>query len=192
MKTVVFFLEELSAKDLIGGLCSRLLPADVAVQFQTFEGKQDLDARLKLRLRHWRAPNTVFVVVRDQDAADCKLIKNKLSDIVRSSGREALVRIACRELESWILGDLESLAKAYDRPTLAKQQTKKNYRNPDQLHRPSAIIRDLLPEYQKRDGAKRLGVLLNPKTNASASFRAFCSGLTTHVAKLQENQAAKL
>ena len=72
MKTVVFFLEELSAKDLIGGLCSRLLPADVAVQFQTFEGKQDLDARLALRLRNWRTPNTVFVVVRDQDAADCK------------------------------------------------------------------------------------------------------------------------
>ena len=38
-------------------------------------------------------------------------------------------------------------------------------------------LRKFIPDYQKRDGARRLGGLLDPARNQSSSFRAFCAGV---------------
>jgi hypothetical protein len=106
MTTLVFLLEEPSARDLLVGLLPRLLPPTFQVQYLVFEGKQDLEKQLVAKLRGWRAPHSAFVVLRDQDAADCHAVKRKLSDLVKLSGRTpTLVRVACRELESWFVGD---------------------------------------------------------------------------------------
>lgn len=181
--TVVFLLEEPSARDLLEGLLPRLLPPAVEWQFLVFDGKQDLERQLVRKLRGWQRPGATFVVLRDQDAADCMVVKARLAALAKESGRHpVLIRIACRELESWIVGDWGAVADAFEEPRLAGLTEKAVYRDPDQLVRPVEEIRKHIPTYGKRDGARRLGPLLDPSRNRSASFRAFCRGVQALVA----------
>ncbi|MEE9382519.1 MAG: DUF4276 family protein [Nannocystaceae bacterium] len=175
---LVFLLEELSAKDLLQGLLPRLLCPSVTLHFLVFEGKQDLERQLVRKLRGWGRPSSAFVVLRDQDAGDCVDVKKGLLAKVDESGRDnTIVRIACRDLEAWIVGDWASVARAFKRPQLAELSNKKAFRNPDFVVRPVEALRKQLPEYQKRDGARQLGRLLNPQTNKSRSFQVFCAGV---------------
>lgn len=179
MKNLVFLLEEPSAKDLLQGLLPRLLQSDeLAVHYLVFEGKQDLERQLVRKLRGWQRPQSAFVVLRDQDAADCGVVKGKLVTLAKASGRErVLVRVACRELEAWIIGDWQAVGEAFEKPQLKAQSVKEQYRDPDDLVRPVEALRKFIPEYQKRDGARRVGILLDPTRNQSASFKTFCSGV---------------
>ena len=175
---LVFLLEELSARDLLEGLLPRLLPQSVTTYFLVFEGKQDLERQLVRKLRGWRRPHSSFVVLRDQDAGDCAVVKKGLLAKVDESGRDnTLVRIACRDLEAWVVGDWASVAVAFNRPQLAGLSNKEAFRDPDVVVRPVEALRKHLPEYQKRDGARRLGKLLDPQTNKSRSFQVFCAGV---------------
>ena len=70
MKSIVFFLEEESAKVFLTGLLPRFLPNEWHTQYVVFEGKQDLEKQLVRRLRLWRMPNSLFFVLRDQDSGD--------------------------------------------------------------------------------------------------------------------------
>jgi hypothetical protein len=57
-------------------------------------------------------PDSFFVVLRDQDSGDCLEIKERLMALCGRAGKEdALVRIACRELESFYLGDLKAVER---------------------------------------------------------------------------------
>jgi uncharacterized protein DUF4276 len=179
---LVFFLEEPSARDLLTGLLPKLLPESVHVHYLVFDGKQDLEGQLVRKLRGWRMPDSAFVVLRDQDAAECRVVRTRLAKLVEESKRTpSLVRVACRELESWIVGDWHAVAEAFDRPNLAGLSVKDPYREPDALVHPVETLRKHIPEYQKRDGARRVGGLLDPQRNQSRSFRAFCAGLLTLV-----------
>lgn len=183
MKHLVFLLEEISARDLLQGFLPKFLPEGLFVHYLVFEGKQDLESQLVRKLRGWRLPESAFVVLRDQDSADCRLVKERLNELVAQSARTpVLVRVACRELESWIVGDWEAVALAFDRPQLRAQSGKRIHRNPDELVRPVDALRRLIPEYQKRDGARRIGKLLEPERNQSISFHAFCSGVQKLIA----------
>ncbi len=178
MRQLVFLLEETSARELLKGLVPRLVPADVRVHYLVFEGKQDLERHLTRRLRGWQAPDSAFVILRDQDAADCRQVKAQLQGLVAGSNRQpALVRVACRELESWIVGDLEALAGAFSQTGLVSRGGERRLRSPDDIVRPVETLRSLVPGYQKVDGARRVGPLLDPQRNASPSFRAFCAGV---------------
>jgi hypothetical protein len=178
MKTLLFLLEEPSAKDLLQGLLPRLLPATVAPEFLVFEGKQDLERNVARKIRGWQRPDTCFVILRDQDAGDCLDVKRRLVELVPASHRgRTVVRVACRELESWILGDWPAVATAFEAPRLGGNRDKRAYRAPDQLANPVQELRKFLPAYQKRDGARRLGVLLDPERNCSHSFRVFCDAV---------------
>jgi len=185
VKYLVFLLEEPSARDLLEGLLPRILPDTIHVQYLVFEGKQDLEKQLVAKMKRWLVPESAFIVLRDQDNADCLDVKKNLSKLVKQSGRSpALVRVACRELESWVVGDWQAVADAFEQPKLATHSVKEPYRDPDQLSRPIDALRQFLPEYQKRDGARRVGPLLEPGRNNSRSFVAFCDGVTRMAAAL--------
>lgn len=183
MRYLVLLLEEPSARDLLEGILPRLLPEDVHVQYLVFEGKQDLENQLVRKIQRWLVPDSLFVVLRDQDAADCTVVKARLAALVAKTGRSALIRIACRDLESWVVGDWQAVADAFGKPNLATQRLKEASRDPDVLVRPIETLRSVLPEYQKRDGARKVGPLLDPSRNHSRSFRAFCSGVLKLVAQ---------
>ncbi len=168
----VFFLEEPSAEDFLRGYLPAFLPPDVTLHFQVFEGKQDLEKRLVPRLKHWRLPHSRFIVMRDQDSGNCVQIKTNLKQLCQQAGHgEAVVRIACRELESFFVGDMAAVATAFDKPGLAKHARSAKFKSPDTLGSPSDELKKLLPGYGKRDGARRIAPQLSSQRNHSVSFQ---------------------
>lgn len=179
MGKIVFLLEERSMKVLLDGLLPRLFPA---IQFYCVphEGKQDLEKSIPRKMRAWREPGVRFVVVRDNDDADCEAVKSDLLALCADGKRpDSLVRLACQELEAWYFGEPEALAKAYSRQDLAKLGAKARYRDPDTIHQPSNELSKLIPEFQKVSCARRMAESLLGVNNSSKSFQTFYKGLLT-------------
>lgn len=173
MRHLVFLLEEPSAQDALQAWLPAWIPDSVTPHFIVFQGKQDLEKRMVLRMRHWLQPNSHFVVLRDQDSGDCKTVKAALVARCAEAGRpDAVVRVACRELESFFIGDWHAVASAFGRPALARLARRAMYRDPDGLGSPSQELAKHLSGYQKRDGARRIAPLVDPARNASRSFHA--------------------
>lgn len=63
------------------------------------------------------------------------MLKSELTALCRGARANAdfTVRIACAELESWFLGDLNALEKAFGLKGLAKRQSEAKFRDPDKL-----------------------------------------------------------
>lgn len=159
------------------GLLPRLVPGTQCVLIP-HEGKQDLERSIANKLKGWNVPEDKFVIVRDQDSGDCIKIKEKLVQLCRDAGKEpALVRIACRELEAWFLGDLSAVEQGTGARNLSKLQGKKKYRNPDKIGSPSKELKRIVPEYSKTRGARMIGLHLSLETNTSHSFNVFTSGV---------------
>jgi hypothetical protein len=170
---VVFMLEEASMKAFLEGLLPRIAP-ELPCVFVAHEGKQDLEKSLPKKLRAWQVPGARFVVVRDQDSADCVEVKRRLAKIAMDAGKpDAVVRIACRELEAWLLGDVDGLAKALNAPKLTEIACKQKFRDPDHLGSPSRELRQLLGSYSKTAGAREAGGHIGWAHNQSTSFRHF-------------------
>ncbi len=181
MITLVFFLEELSARVLLEGLLPRVVPTEsVNLRFVVFEGKQDLEKQLVRRMRLWRLPNTRFVVLRDQDSADCKDVKTRLVELCEQACHaEALVRVACRELESWYLGDLAAVERSLHVTGLRAKRDTRRLRDPDAVCKPSMELRALTGgAYQKVAGSRAIAAHLNlAGENRSRSFGVFIAGV---------------
>ena len=173
MKHLVCLLEEPSAQDALQVWLPQWLPPAVTPHFIVFQGKQDLEKQMVRRLRHWRMPDSRFLVLRDQDSGDCKAVKRTLAAKCAQAGKpDALVRVACRELESFFVGDWQAVASAFDRPALGKLAARASYRQPDQLGSPSQELARHIAGYQKRDGARRIAPYMEAQRNTSRSFQA--------------------
>ncbi|RWX51044.1 hypothetical protein VU01_12234 [Candidatus Electrothrix marina] len=172
MTTLVFFLEEPSAKEMLLGILPKILPEHVVPRFIVFEGKQDLEKQLVRKLKLWQLPDSRFIVLRDQDAGDCRKIKENLQKKCKEAGRpDTIVRIACHELESFYLGDLQAVEKGLPMSGLAKRQNQRKFRQPDNLPNPARELTMLTKKnYQKIDGSRAIGRYLNPEDNRSNSF----------------------
>ncbi len=181
MTTLVFFLEEPSAKEMLQGILPQILPEHIVPCFIVFEGKQDLEKQLVRKLRLWRQPDSRFIVLRDQDAGDCRKIKENLLKKCKEAERMgAIVRIACHELESFYLGDLQSVEKGLKVSGLAKQQNKKKFRQPDKLPNPAHELKALTNKrYQKISGSRAIGKYLDLEKNQSQSFNVLVNSIKT-------------
>jgi hypothetical protein len=183
MKTVVFFLEEISAKVMLEGFIKTNFPgADqkFSLKYKVHEGKQDLENHLEKRIKYWKTPETVFVVIRDQDSGDCHVIKQKLKDKCESAGHpEAIVRIACHELESFYLGDPAAIEKGLGIHNIRKHDRKKLFISPDSINQPSKQLSYITKnKYQKIDGSRKIAPYLNPLINTSKSFNVLYKTLS--------------
>jgi len=179
MSTLVVFTEEMSAKVMLESLLPRLLPREIGIQCVAFEGKQDLEKQLPIKLKGWATPDTVFVVLRDQDNADCHQVKRNLRVLCEAANRPGvLIRIACRELESWYFGDLAAVERALEIGGLTGLQNKSRYRDPDSILRPSAELKKITKNrYQKVSGSRSIGKHLSLDNGRSSSFRNFIDGV---------------
>ena len=177
MSRIVFLLEERSMQVLLDGLLPRLFP-DLPFLCVPHKGKRDLELSIPRKLRAWREPGVRFAVIRDNDGGDCEQLEAKLKQLCNRSGRgDTLVRIACQELEAWYLGEPAALAKAFDKPKLQNLGRQARFRDPDALRRPAVEIERLIPEFQKRSGARRMARHLTRERNRSSSFRALMEGI---------------
>lgn len=174
MKEVVFFLEEESAKALLECVFPLLLPptSEVLPRFIVFEGKQDLDRQLERKLRGYLNPDARFIVMRDQDRADCRKVKRSLAAMCARARRpETVVRIACRELEAFYLGDLRAVEFGLGIAGLAAKQNGSKFRDPDRLHSPSRELEKLTNHrYQKVAGSRAIAPHLDLEAPRSRSF----------------------
>jgi hypothetical protein len=189
MKELVFFLEEESARALLTGLLPRLVPADGPVQarFIVFEGKQDLDRQLEGKLKGYLNMHARFIVLRDQDRTDCRKVKRALAARCVNAGRpETVVRIACRELESFYLGDLRAVETALQVRGLSAKQDKAKFRDPDRLQSPSLELEKLTSKrYQKVAGSRAIAPHLDLERPGSRSFRHLIQAIRDTAARLE-------
>jgi hypothetical protein len=187
----VFLLEEPSMKALLDGFLPTVIPASIEVVTIPHEGKSDLEKSIPRKLRAWTRPDARFFILRDQDSApDCTKVKRQLRTLVSPSGREGVcIRIVCRELESWILGDAKALAETFDNPALHGLAVKASFRNPDTIGSPSKELKQLVPHYQKISGARAMGPKLSADRSASPSFKIFVSAVTTAVDDVRSKMA---
>ncbi len=178
MTTLVCFLEEASAKAFLEGVFPRLLPDGISVKYVVFEGKQDLEKQIVRKLRNWQKPNSVFLVMRDQDAANCTTVKANLVRLCKEAQKsETLVRIACRELESFYFGDLSAVEAALQ-ITLSSYKNRAQYRIPDNIVNPSKELEKITGGmYQKVGGSREIGKVISLDGNSSQSFRTLLSGI---------------
>ena len=180
-RTILCCLEERSAQEMLSALLPKLLPQGWSVQFITFEGKTDLRNRLQFRLRHWKGLNTSVLVMCDQDAQDCHLLKRELLASVATAGcaEVAKVRIACHELENFYLGDLLAVEKGLQIKGLAKLSAKALYRQPDELtNAPEQLRKITVGRYQKCEGSRFVAHHMDVTgLNKSRSFNALVAAI---------------
>ncbi|MBD3805793.1 DUF4276 family protein [Sulfuricurvum sp.] len=178
--TLVFFLEEPSAKAMLEGIIPRIVDSSVTVKYITFDGKQDLDKQIEKKIKNWIIKDTKFIIIRDKDSGNCLVIKNNLERKCQNAGRDdVLIRIACHELESWYLGDLQAVEKGLGVGGLSKLQEKQKYRDPDILGNASEeLVRLSKQTYQKKAGSRAIAPFLNlDGRNKSYSFNLLVDGI---------------
>jgi hypothetical protein len=151
------------------------LKADTFVRYITFQGKQDLEKQLVRKIRGYQSDKVRFIVLRDLDShPDCSRLKQRLLNLCIESGRvhQCLVRLACKELESFYLADLLAVETALMIPGLAQKQQSKKFRQPDYLGSPVNELKTLTKNrYQKVAGSRVIGMHLNLDNQRSPSFR---------------------
>lgn len=180
MKELVFLLEEQSAKVMLEALMPQIIPSDVVTRYITFEGKQDLEKQLVRKIRLYQNPHARFLVLRDLDShPDCRELKMRLVHLCSAAGRpDTIVRLACRELESFYLADLAAVEQGLGLKGLAKKQHSRTFRMPDTLGSPSQQLQILTKgRYQKISGSRMIGKWLDISNTRSTSFAHLMTGI---------------
>lgn len=145
------------------------------------QGKSDLERSYPRKMREWREPGVRFIILRDNDGADCLVLKHRLVSKVPNHAPEYLVRIVCQELESWFLGDLAAVTAAY--PAAARHQQFKSLTksDPDQLTNAADLIKQLTGTQAKIGRAGEIAKQMQSANNRSASFHVFVNGLSRFI-----------
>ena len=100
---------------------------------------------------------------------------------IRTAGRQAesIVRVACHELESFYLGDLEAVERGLNVSNLQKLKDKRMFRDPDIVPNPSILLGKITnSNYQKVAGSRAIGPHLSlDDSNHSCSFNVLILGI---------------
>lgn len=181
MRELVFLLEEPSAREMLKNLLPRILDPSIMPRYISFEGKSDLEKQMLRKMRGYLNPDARFIIMRDQDnIPDCRVLKQALLRRCEDAGKSdvSLVRIACRELESFYLADLTAVKRALGINGLASQQGKAKFRNPDVVQKPSQDLKALTKQcYQKVESSREIGRYLDVENKRSGSFKNLIAGI---------------
>jgi len=181
---IEFFIEEPSMEVFLKTVLPKIFPETFLLNenyfIRTHQGKSDLIKSLRTKIKaYYRMGQPVgIIVLHDQDSNDCKLLKNNLKAICLDSSEvvKCLIRIVCRELESWYLGDLKAVEKSYKNFNSSKYLNKSKFRNPDNLNSYHELQK-MVPAFQKVDGAGKISPNLSLVDNRSISFNHFITGV---------------
>jgi hypothetical protein len=178
MQKLVFLLEEQSMKEVLEVILPQIIPQDISFQCIPHQGKSHLRKSIPNKLIGWREPEVQFVIVHDQDSAECYAVKNELSDLARNAKRpDTLIRIVCAELESWFLGDFNAIEKGFN-INLAAKRNKTLFRNPDSIPNAKHELKKLIPGYQQISGSHKIAQYMTIENNRSRSFQVFIKGVS--------------
>lgn len=190
MPRVEILVEERSIKEVMRNILPKILSdkwkLDENYFIREHEGKSDLRSSIEKKVKvfsNWHEPIGV-VIVHDQDTADCKLLKDKLVGLCNKGTFPYLVRIICRELESWYIGDFNAVEQAYPHFKAASYQNKAKFRNPDLCNACDELIK-ILPEFQTVSGARKISPFMSIESNRSNSFHQFKEGVRAFFEKFE-------
>lgn len=180
---VEILVEESSMKHFLINILPLILPDGICLNQNCFirqhEGKQHLNKEIPKKVRaykHFGTPVKI-IIVQDQDSSDCSVLKADLTKLVHDSGPlPYLIRIACRELEAWYLGDMDAIEQVYPNFMAERYRNWKKFRNPD-LCNASDELRKLIPEFQKGVAAREISKRIKISNNKSPSFNNLIKGL---------------
>jgi hypothetical protein len=174
---LVFMVEERSMKEVLERLLPRILPTNLEHPLIiAHNGKSDLVASIPKKLRAWQNADDKFIIVHDQDSNDCIYLKSELLALCANSRNDYLVRIACKELESWYFGDLNAVSLAYGKD-FRNLANKRKYRVPDAIANAKEEIYKLIPSHQQISGAQKIAQYMDADNNTSHSFNVFVDGV---------------
>ena len=177
MEKLVFLLEEQSMKEVLTVILPKIIPQTYTFQCVNHKGKSALRKSIPIKTRGWSEPYVRFIIVYDKDSADCKSLKREIYELIDEHRRsDTLIRIICTELESWFLGDLDAVEKAFS-IDLSKKKNKSIYQNPDAISNAKQELKLLVPKYQPILGSKRISEFMDISKNKSKSFQVFISGI---------------
>lgn len=187
---LVFLLEESSLENVLKERLPKLIPEEINYICISHQGKQDLARSIPIKLRAFKniSPDTKFIIVHDQDSHDCQNLKKELLELCKNvDSSRVLIRIICHELESWFLGDLAAVEKAYNlKPnSLSKKQNNDKYRDPDRLNSAKQELQRLVKHYYAGTHSKQIAPHLSLTENNSRSFRTFIQGVKNVVKMIE-------
>jgi len=186
MRYLHIFTEEASAKNLFESIIPQIIPEDVYYRIYPHQGKQDLEKALSSVIPSIsRTPGALILVTRDQDQSDCVAIKEQFNQImINKCSCPYKIRIICKELEAWFLGDLEAIKKAYPRFNPDAYINKAELRNVDAISNPNRLLLRMIPEYNDREtlpkleSSESISKHLNLQSNRSSSFNQTLNGIS--------------
>ena len=189
-----FLVEEPSAEAFVRVLMPRILPPSCAFDVHSFQGKNDLLAKLPSRLRgyaHWLPDTWRIVVLLDRDDDDCRDLKQRLDAMAAAAGLtthtqtnagrwQVVNRLAIEELEAWYFSDWAAVRRVYPKVTrTAPKQAR--YRDPDAIRGGTweAFERILQRSgyhktgLRKIEAARAIAAQIDPDACSSHSLRKF-------------------
>lgn len=180
---IEFLVEEPSMKNFLYGILPKILPYGYQLNVNCFvrehQGKQDLKKSIPIKLRAYKKyKRTVkVIIIHDQDSSDCKILKTELQNLVNTvSDVPCLIRIACRELEAWYIGDMDALQAIYPQFNVSKYKNWSVFRNPD-ICNASFELKRIIPTFQKGIVSKEITKHIDLDKNKSESFNHLITGI---------------
>lgn len=183
-------VEEPSAEVALQVLLPKVVPG-VPFEIISLDNKARLLRELPRRLHdytyYWAQTGLRVLVLIDRDDDDCVELKTRLLSAADEAGLPTgavVFRIVIEELESWFLGDVPALCKAYQRiPASLAEHAK--YRDPESV---SGGAWEGLEHVLRKHGYHRKGLRkvqaareiaphMDVENNRSQSFQVFRDGL---------------
>lgn len=174
--------EEASMENFLREILPKILPKDYQLDINCFirphEGKSHLKKSIPIKMKAYlRYPYPVKVlIVHDQDSNACLTLKKDLLDLCNVN-IPVVIRIACRELENWYLGDFHAIEAVYPEIKAAQFERKAKYRNPDIVFG-SKELEGITKNFSKSLASREIPKHMNISKNTSPSFKHFLLGLT--------------
>lgn len=181
MARIEILVEEPSAETCLREILPQIVPEGWVIDQNYFirkhQGKSDLQKSIPSKVRvysNWHEPIAI-IILHDQDSTDCVNLKDKIRGLCNTTSCRILIRIVCRELESWYLGDMDAIERAYPKFKADAHKNKSKFRVPDTLNA-KYELKLILPEYREISSSHSISSQLRFEDNKSESFHQFISG----------------
>ena len=179
-------VEEKSVEPVIQSVANKILNLEKGdwYQIKIHQGKQDLQNAIpKVLPSLSKIPGTTIIILQDQDQNDCIQLKQKLNELVLRSKIKVpyKIRIACRQLENWFLGDLKAINNAY--PNFNVNTKISN--DVDAIQNADLELLKIIPDFRNHNHlpklliAKNISPYLSLSRNKNKSFLNFVSAIKT-------------
>lgn len=182
MGRIEILVEEVSMEECLRNLLPKIVPAHWILDENYFirphQGKSDLKKSIPVKMKvfnNWHEQIAV-IILHDQDSADCRILKQNIKTWCGDYNKSLLIRIVCKELESWYLGDMLAIEKAYPKFKSSNFIYKARFKNPDNLNAKDQI-KKILPDYREVASSREIAKNFDVENNKSVSFNQFIKGV---------------